>query len=85
MTNDAQPSAAAPAKPAVQSRTIWFNGVCLALAAAEPLLPGLRAVLPGGLFTVLAFVVPVGNAVLRGLTTCPLRLPGQRATEEPSQ
>jgi len=64
----AQAVTAPTAKPYYASRTLWFNAACLALAAAEPLLPGLRDVLPGGLYTWLAFIVPVGNAVCRQIT-----------------
>lgn len=57
------------AKPWWQSRTLWFNAACLAAAAAEPHIEQLQGVLPGGIYAWLAFVLPVGNAVLRVLTT----------------
>lgn len=52
-----------------RSKTLWFNAIVLALAAAETQLNVLQDVLPGGLYAWLAFVLPVGNAVLRFLTT----------------
>lgn len=58
-----------PAKPWWRSRTMWFNALCLAAAAAEPQLGAAKDVLPGGLYAWLAFVLPIGNAVLRGITT----------------
>lgn len=59
-------------KPWFKSRTLWFNGGLLALAAAEAQLGLLKDVLPGGLYTWLAFVLPVGNAFLRVVTTTAL-------------
>lgn len=56
-------------KPWYQSRTLWFNAIALALAAAELQLNVLRGVLPGGVYAWLAFVLPVGNAALRLITT----------------
>jgi hypothetical protein len=61
-----------PVKPAVRSRMLWFNGICLALAAAEAQLGLLEPVLPGGLYAWLAFILPVGNALLRGMTSSAL-------------
>lgn len=52
-----------------QSRTLWFNALCLAAAAAEGHIGDLKDVLPGGLYAWLAFVLPVGNALLRAITT----------------
>ncbi len=52
-----------------RSKTIWFNTIVLALAAAETQINVLKDVLPGGMFAWLAFVLPVGNAVLRFITT----------------
>lgn len=56
-------------KPWYLSRTIWFNLIVLALASAETQLQVLKDVLPGGLYAWLAFVLPVGNAALRFITT----------------
>jgi hypothetical protein len=84
MSTDKQTAQQPEPKAPWHSRTIQFNAICLALAAAEPLLPALRGLVPGGLYTVLAFVVPVGNAYLRGLTKCPLR-PWAGGDKEASQ
>ena len=51
------------------SKTLWFNVIVLALAAAETQLNVLQNVLPGGLYAWLAFVLPVGNAALRFITS----------------
>jgi hypothetical protein len=56
-------------KPWYRSRTLWFNALCLALAAAEAQVNVLQGVLPGGVYAWLAFVLPVGNAVLRMITS----------------
>lgn len=56
-------------KPWYQSRTLWFNAICLALAAAEAQLNVLQGHLPGGVYAWLAFVLPVGNAALRFVTS----------------
>lgn len=64
---------AAEATPAVkpwwQSKTLWVNALVLALAAAESQLQVLQGALPGGLFTWLAFALPVINAALRFITS----------------
>jgi len=56
-------------KPWYRSKTLWFNAIVLALAAAEAQLNVLQSALPGGLYAWLAFVLPVGNAALRFITT----------------
>jgi hypothetical protein len=56
-------------KPWYLSKTLWFNAICLALAAAETQLKVLQGVLPGGVYAWLAFVLPVGNAALRFVTS----------------
>lgn len=52
-----------------RSKTLWFNAIVLSLAAAESQLKVLEGVLPGGLYAWLAFVLPVGNAALRFITS----------------
>lgn len=73
MQSEVAPLASQPltvaTKPWWQSRTLWFNAACLAAAAAESQLGGLQPFLPGGLYAWLAFVLPVGNAALRVITT----------------
>lgn len=56
-------------KPWYRSRTLWFNAIALALAAAEMQLNVLQGFLPGGVYAWLAFVLPVGNAALRFITS----------------
>ena len=56
-------------KPFYQSRTLIFNAICAALAACEAAFNLLQPLLPMSLYALLAFVLPVGNAVLRVLTT----------------
>jgi hypothetical protein len=55
-----------------RSKTIWFNLIILMLAAAETQLNVLQGILPGGLYAWLAFVLPVGNAGLRFISTTAL-------------
>lgn len=57
------------AKPWWKSRTIWINVAMLMLAAAESQLNLLQGVLPGGVFTWLAFALPVVNAGMRFITS----------------
>ena len=56
-------------KPWPHSRTLWFNAICAALAAAEASFNLVQPLLPINVYTLLAFVLPVGNAALRILTT----------------
>lgn len=56
-------------KPWPHSRTLWFNAICSALAAAEASFNMVQPLLPINVYTLLAFVLPVGNAALRILTT----------------
>jgi hypothetical protein len=55
-------------KPWWKSRTLWMNALVLMLAAAESQLNVLQGRLPGGLYTWLAFALPVANAGLRFVT-----------------
>lgn len=59
-------------KPWYFSRTLWLNAIVLMLAAAEAQLGVLKDLLPGGLFTWVAFGLPVANAALRVVTTAAL-------------
>jgi hypothetical protein len=59
-------------KPWWKSKTLWLNGLVLMLAAAESQLNVLQGALPGGLFTWLAFGLPVANAALRFITSTAL-------------
>lgn len=68
MDDNTKPATAAP-KPWWRSRTIWFNTVCALLATAEASLGVLQPALPVSFFGVLAFVLAVGNAALRVITT----------------
>lgn len=77
MTDAADPATAAGALPAPgpmrkpwwQSRTLWFNAFCAAAAASEASYGLLQPVLPLPAYALLAFILPVGNALLRVLTT----------------
>lgn len=59
----------AAGKPWWRSRTLWFNAGCAALAAAEAGFNILQPLLPVNVYTLLAFALPVGNALLRVLTS----------------
>jgi hypothetical protein len=53
------------------SKTIWTNLVALVielLGMAEPLVPHLEAFVPGWLFHVVAFALPLINCALRFIT-----------------
>lgn len=55
-----------------RSRTLWFNALCAVLAAAQAYFGLLQPLLPVNAYAFLAFALPLGNAVLRVLTTQPL-------------
>lgn len=67
-----QPRCLGLPKPWWRSRTLWFNGICATLASAEASFGLLQPLLPVNAYAVLAFALPLGNAVLRVLTTAPL-------------
>lgn len=68
------PTAARPApdpvsaKPWWHSKTLWFNLICGALGAAEASIGLLLPALQANAYAVLAFVLAVGNGVLRVVT-----------------
>ena len=65
-------------KPWWRSRTLWFNAICAALGAAELSLGLIKDVLPVDAHAVLAFVLVVGNTVLRAVTSTGLVVRPQR-------
>lgn len=68
---------ALPAKPWWKSRTLWLNAAVLALAGAETQLNVLQPLLPVNVYALVAFGLPVLNAVLRFVTTQAVQLRGQ--------
>lgn len=56
-------------KPWYTSKTLWFNAIVAALAAAEGLTGLLQPYVGQGFYAALCFVLPVGNAILRVVTT----------------
>ena len=54
-----------PVKHWWKSRTLWLNASVLALAAAETQLQVLQPLMPVNVYAVIAFALPVLNAVLR--------------------
>jgi hypothetical protein len=62
------------AKAPHRSRTLWFNGLVAGLAVAEAKVQLLQPLLPVDAYQVLVFVLVVGNAVLRALTSTGLAL-----------
>ena len=48
-----------------KSRTLWFNLIMAGLTTAEASTGMLQAVLPANAYGVLCFVLAVGNAMLR--------------------
>lgn len=67
---------AQPRKRIWHSRTLWFNLVVAALAAAEAASGVLQPLLPGNVYGWLVFALTVGNAVLRTLTVTGVCLRG---------
>lgn len=59
-------------KPWYKSRTLRFNAFCAALAAFEGVSGLLQPHLPINLYTALSIALPIGNAVLRVITTQPI-------------
>lgn len=59
----------ARAKPWWASRTLWFNAVVAALAAAEASFSLLQPLLPVDAYQALTFALVVGNAGLRIVTS----------------
>lgn len=52
-----------------QSKTLWFNAICAALATLEASTDLLKPYVGNGLYVALAVALPVVNAALRVLTT----------------
>jgi len=61
-----------PAKPWWRSRTLWVNAAVLLLAAAEAHLGVLQPLLGLDVYAMLAFALPLANALLRALTVQPV-------------
>jgi len=59
----------ADCKPWWKSKTIWFNVIVAALAAAEASAAVLRPMLGEQTYPVLLFTLTMGNAALRVITT----------------
>ena len=72
------------AKPWWCSKTLWFNLVVAALAAAEAGSGILQPLLPANTYACLTFLLTVGNAALRVVTNTELALRAA-ATVEPSE
>lgn len=73
------------AKPLWASKTLWFNLVVAALAAAEAASGLLQPLLPGNIYGWLTFALTVGNTALRVVTTSAVALrpaPAEQADEE---
>lgn len=69
-----------PVKHWLASRTLIINAIALALLAGEAQLHVLQPLLPVNVYALVAFVLPVVNAVLRAITTTALTLrPGEKA------
>lgn len=59
-------------KPWWRSRTLLVNAAVLALAAAETQLQVLQPLMPVNVYSLIAFALPVVNALLRVITVQPL-------------
>lgn len=73
-----------PAKAWWKSRTLWVNAVVLLLAAAETQLNVLQPLLPVNVYALVAFGLPVMNAVLRLVTAQALAFKAAQATPQPA-
>lgn len=51
-----------------ESKTLWFNAVCAALAALEASLGFVQPLMPVNVYAILSLVLTIGNAVLRVIT-----------------
>lgn len=71
------------AKPWWASRTLWFNLLVAVAAAAEAGFGVLQPLLPVNAFAALTFLLTVGNAALRVLTTSSLVLRGPTPLQFP--
>lgn len=66
-----------------KSRTLLVNAAVLMLAAAETQLQVLQPLLPVNVYSLIAFGLPVANALLRVITVQPLaRRQGQHDTDD---
>lgn len=61
-------------KPWWKSKTLLLNLLAAALLAAEPQFHLLQSVLPGNVYAVLAIALTVANAMLRVVTSQPVRM-----------
>jgi hypothetical protein len=70
-------------KPLWQSKTLWFNGVVAALAAAEEAAHFIQPVIPGNAYAWGIFALAIGNAVLRVISARRARAARQAETPPP--
>ena len=56
-------------KPWYMSKTIWFNLLMAGLVALESGLSQLSALVPANWYAIIAIILPVGNAMLRIIST----------------
>jgi hypothetical protein len=52
-----------------ESKTLWFNAIMSALIALEASLHQLSSLVPANWYAIIAVVLPVGNAILRVIST----------------
>lgn len=68
-----------------KSRTLWFNLILAAAAAAESGFSLLQPLLPVNAYAVLTFALAVGNAALRVITTTELAMRSAASDAEEPQ
>jgi len=56
-------------KPFWKSKTLWFNAIVAALAAAEAAAGVIQPLVPGNVYGWGLMVLTVGNAILRVITS----------------
>lgn len=59
-------------KPWWKSKTLWFNILVSALAAAEASLHFIQPNIPMNVYGIIAIVLAVGNSILRVISTATL-------------
>ena len=60
-------------KPPIQSRTIWFSVALVTLGAIQSALPGVQHTIPVWAYGWITMGIGVATAILRVVTTQPLK------------
>ncbi len=66
------------AKRAIESKTLWFNGVVAVIAVIVPQIEMFQNLLPASIQPYIAGILFVGNIILRFRTSQPVTLMGKQ-------